>query len=175
MGSMDETKTSQQRPSDWRESRRLREWELVQEGWKQKDVALALGVSEGAVSQWVSRAKKGGKEALVHRKPPGAPPRLTPEHLAQLPKLLSRGAEAFGFLGGIWTQPRVTEVLKGEFGVSYDPSQVGRILKACGWSRQKPVRRARQRDEAAIQQWREERWPALEKSPSGAAHHPLLR
>ncbi len=165
MGSMDETKTSQRRPRDWRESRRLRGWELVQKGWKQTDVAQGLGVSEGAVSQWVSRAKKGGKEALLHLKPPGAPARLTCEQLTQLPKLLSRGAEAFGFLGDIWTQPRVTEVIKREFGVSYDPSQVGRILKACGWSRQKPVRRARQRDEAAIQQWREERWPALEKKP----------
>jgi hypothetical protein len=38
---------------------------------------------------------------------------------------------------------------------------VGRILKASGWSWQKPVHRATQRDEAAIRRWKEERWPAL--------------
>ena len=45
-------------PTDWKEARRLRAWELVQEGWKQKDVAAALGVTGGAVSQWVSKAPR---------------------------------------------------------------------------------------------------------------------
>ncbi len=63
----------------------------------------------------------------------------------------------------IWTQPRVTEVIRRQFDVSYHPSQVGRILKDCGWSRQKRVRRATQKDEAAIQRWKEERWPQLKK------------
>ena len=37
-------------PSDWREARRFRAFELKQDGWKQTDIAEALGVSEGAVS-----------------------------------------------------------------------------------------------------------------------------
>ena len=78
-------------------------------------------------------------------------------------------AEAFGFRGDIWTQPRVTEVIRRQFQVSYHSSQVGRILKGCGWSRQKPVRRAVQRDEEAIQRWKEERWPQVKKSYRGAA------
>ena len=45
----------------------------------------------------------------------------------------------------------MSEVIRCEFNVSYHPSQVGRIPKDCGWSRQKPVRRATQRDEEAIQ------------------------
>jgi predicted transcriptional regulator len=40
---------------DWREARRYRAWELKQQGWKQKDIAQALGVSEAAVSQWLKR------------------------------------------------------------------------------------------------------------------------
>ena len=57
-------------PSDWKEARRLRAWELVQQGWKQRDVAEALGVTKGAVSQWVSKAREGGTQALppIHRK-----------------------------------------------------------------------------------------------------------
>ena len=39
--------------SDWREGRRLRAWELKREGWKQQEIADALGVSKGAVSQWM--------------------------------------------------------------------------------------------------------------------------
>jgi transposase len=134
-------------------------------GWKQKDIAVALGVTKGAVSQWLKRAKEGGIDALRHCKPPGSPCRLTPEQRAQLPQLLAQGAQSFGFQGDLWTLPRVAEVVRREFGVSYDPSQVSRILKIGGWSRQKPVRRATQRNEEAIQRWKEERWPALKKRP----------
>ncbi|MFQ5861340.1 MAG: IS630 family transposase [Dehalococcoidia bacterium] len=139
--------------------------DLHRKGWKQKDIAEALGVSKGAVSQWLKRAREGGPEALRHKKHPGRRPRLTPEQRAQLPRLLTQGPQAFGFRGELWTQPRVAAVVRRAFGVSYHPSQVGRILKACGWTRQKPMRRASQRDEEAIQRWKEERWPLVKKRP----------
>ena len=101
--------------ANWREYRRFQAWELYQKGWKQKDIAEALGVTKGSISQWVKRAKAGGVESLRHRKPPGARPRLTPEQRAQIPGLLAQGAEAFGFRGDIWTQPRVTEVIRRQF------------------------------------------------------------
>jgi len=155
--------TLSRQATDWREGRRLRAFELKQKGWKQKQVAEALGVTEGAVSQWMKRAREGGVEALRHRKHPGPRSRLTAEQRAQIPQLLAKGPEAFGFRGELWTQPRVAQVIRREFGVSYDPSQVGRILRECGWTRQKPVRRAIQRDEEAIRRWKLERWPEIQK------------
>lgn len=152
-----------QQAVDWREGRRLRAWELSQQGWKQKDIAAALGVTEGAVSQWLKRARDGGVEALHRRQSPGAPPRLKDEQRAQLLQLLPAGAEAFGFRGALWTRERIAEVIRRAFGVSYHPTHVGRILRACGWSVQKPLRRARQRDEEAIRRWKEERWPQVKK------------
>lgn len=88
---------------DWREGRRLRAWELSQPasgGWRQKDIAAALGVTKGAVSQWLKRAKQEGPESLRRRKPSGAPPRLTDAQRQELPRLLERGPEAHGFRGG---------------------------------------------------------------------------
>ena len=73
------------------------------------------------------------------------------------------GGKAFGFRGDRWTRQRVAQLLQRELGVSYHPTQVGRLLGRWGWTRQKPVRRARQRDEAAIRAWREEQYPALVK------------
>ncbi len=102
-GPMEKNHSSQ--VTNWREYRRYQAWELFQRGWKQKDIAVALGVTKGSISQWVKRAKAGGVESLRHRKPPGARPRLTQEQRAQLPGLLTQGAEAFGFRGDIWTQP----------------------------------------------------------------------
>ena len=160
-----EKKISSQQATDWREGRRLRAWELKQEGWKQQDIARALGVSKGAVSQWMKRAKQEGVEALKHRPPPGAQPRLSEGERAKLPEFLARGATAHGFRGEVWTCARVAEVIRKEFGVSYHPAHVSRLLRALGLSLQKPVRRANQRDEEAIRRWKEERWPELKKGP----------
>jgi transposase len=149
--------------ADWREGRRLRAWELKQEGWPQQRIADALGVSKGAVSQWMKRGREGGVQALKRQPAPGAPPRLSEEQRAEVPKLLERGAQAHGFRGDVWTCERVAEVIRREFGVSYHPAHVSRLLKALRQSLQKPQRRANQRDEEAIEDWKEERWPSLKK------------
>ena len=161
---MEKTVSSQQ-ATEWREGRRLRAWELKQEGWKQQDIACALGVSKGAVSQWMKRAKQEGIEGLKRRPPPGAEARLSEDERAKLPELLARGAPAHGFRGEVWTCARVGEVIRKEFDVSYHPAHVSRLVRALGLSLQKPVRRANQRDEEAIRRWKEVRWPELKKGP----------
>jgi transposase len=150
-------------PLDWREGRRRRAWELKEQGWKQQDIAAALGVTAGAVSQWLKRAREQGVEALRRHPAPGRQPRLTPEQLAQLPALVERGPEAYGFRGQVWTCKRVAEVIRRTFGVASHPAHVSRLLHAVRHSVQRPVQRAAQRDAAAIAAWWRERWPALEK------------
>jgi transposase len=148
---------------DWKEARRIQAWRLKQQGWSQRQIAIALGVSEGAVSQWMKRGREGGPQALRRRPPPGAPRRLTADQLARVPALLQQSPEAYGFRGALWTRGRIAAVMHVEFGVSYHPRHVGRLCKALRWSPQKPARRARQRDEAAITQWHDETWPAIKR------------
>lgn len=97
--------------ADWREERRKRAWNLKEQGWKQKDIAVALGVSGGAVSKWLKRGREQGVEALNAHPPEGMKPRLTVEQKAQIPQLLARGAEAYGFRGDVWTARRVAKVI----------------------------------------------------------------
>jgi transposase len=158
-------KTDGPPPHDWREGRRLRAWELQQAGWKQKHIAEALGVTAGAVSQWLKKARATGSASLRRQPAPGPTPRLTAGHREQLLYQLAAGAEAAGFRGEYWTTARVAALIEQRFGVRYHRAHVSRLLASLGWSLQKPVRRARQRDEAAIQAWREARWPELKKGP----------
>jgi transposase len=150
-------------PTNWKEARRFQAWHLKQQGWPQRQIAEALGVSEGAVSQWMTRARQGGPEALRSCPPPGVPRRLSADQLAQLPALLRRGPAAYGFRGQLWTRGRIAAVIQLTFGVSYHPRHVGRLCQVIRWSPQKPARRAKQRNEAAIAQWRDDTWPAIKR------------
>src|SRR5215208_5979269 len=122
-------------PTDWREGRRLRAWDLHQQGWQQKQIAIALGVSQGAVSQWIARGRAGGRDALRNRSHPGATPKLTHQQRARLPDLLLQGAQAYGFVGDIWTQARIAAVIKREFGVSYHTILVASCERLASLSR----------------------------------------
>lgn len=124
------------------------------------------GLWAGWVSQTLKTYREQGESGLTTGKRTGAPSRLTADQLDQLTRELAKGAEQHGFSGQVWTRPRINQVIHKLFGVSYDPSQIGRLLKKVGWSRQKPARQARQQDSQAVANWREERLPALKKSQS---------
>jgi transposase len=161
--------------ADWREERRNRAWKLKELGWQHKDIATALGVSEGAVSQWLKRGREQGVEALNAHSPKGVTPRLTAEQKAQIPDLLAKGVEVYGFRGDAWTARRVAEVIARTFGVRFHRDHVGRLMREAGWSRQKPIERASQRNEDAIKKWSQERWPKIKKSRRGRRHDHLGR
>ena len=148
---------------DWKEARRLRGYELQQEGWEPQRIAEALGVSKMAVSKWLKSIRVSGLAGLQARPRAGAPRRLSDEQLHMLPDFLSHGAEAYGYRGDLWTCARVGKVIQQEFDVGYDRSQVSRLLKQLNWTPQKPIERASQRDEKAILRWRAEVWKELKK------------
>lgn len=148
-------------PDDWREWRRFRALQLKEQGWYQRDIATALGVSEDAVSRWLLRVRDGGPEALRSRSSPGRPPKLSAEQKRLIPEFLWHGAEAYGFRGAVWTCARIAQVIEEEFGVRYHKDHVGRLLQELRWTPQMPIRRAIQRDEEAIRRWRAEVWPEL--------------
>lgn len=137
--------------------------EFFEQGIGPSEVARRLGVTTGAASQWRKSWQKAGKEALRSKAHPGSKPKVPRERLPELAKLLLDGAKAHGFATELWTLPRVRALIQRHFGVSYDPSQVSRILHSMGWSRQRPERRARERDEQAIELWRKKEWPRIKK------------
>jgi transposase len=148
---------------DWKEWRRMRALVLKQDGWPQRAIAEALGASEPAVSQWLAAARRGGVDALRTHPAPGPLPRLTPAQKRQIPEFLWHGPEAYGFRGQVWTCARIAKVIEEEWGVRYDKGHVCRLLAELHWTPQVPIKRAIQRDEQAIERWRDEVWPELQQ------------
>ncbi len=145
---------------DWREWRRFRAIQLARLGWVHRDIAEAMGVSESAVSQWLSHfAIRGSQGIQAH--PHGGHTKLTTAQKVLIPDFLWHGPEAYGFQGEFWTCARIAKVLQEEFQVAYHKDHVSRILRALNWTPQIPITRAVQRDEEAIGIWRSETWPRL--------------
>ena len=130
--------------------RRLRAVELVEQGESPAEVARFLGCGRSSVYTWVKLAKES-LGALAAKPHPGPAPRLTAEQLTELEGLLLQGAVAHGWRTELWTAARVAELIERRFGVHFHPEHVRKLLKRrMRWTSQRPQRRARERDEAAI-------------------------
>ena len=150
------------------ERRRLKGARLLRRGLSQSEVARRVGVHRQSVSRWARALEQAGTRGLRQAKRTGRPRKLSAAQRRDLERALRRGPEAFGFATGLWTARRVRDLIEYRTGVRYHEDHVWRILRELGWSCQRPVGRAMERDEAAIRHWKQYRWPRLKKKRSGS-------
>src|SRR6185436_11492502 len=157
------------RDFDELEQRRLKAARLFEQGLSQAEVSRKLGVHRQSVSRWHLAWESRGVKALRQAGRAGRKPRLQSAQLEQLGRGLKEGPEALGYGTGLWTTGRVADLIERKTGQKFHPGHVWRILRKLGWSCQRPVGRATQRDEPAIQRWKRVRWPEIKKKPSSRA------
>jgi transposase len=158
-----------QRERDRLQLRRLRAAELFAAGVRQAEVARQLGVTRQSVHLWYQRWQADGVDGLRSRGPTGPTPRLSDTQLRQVEQPLLKGAGANGFAGELWTLDRISTVIERLTGVCHHPAWVWALLRhRLGWSLQRPVRRAAERDQDAIDRWVKERWPRILQTPNDA-------
>src|SRR5215467_7589805 len=148
---------------------------LENSGLNQSEVARRLHVCRQTVSRWVDEFREGGQKALQKAGRAGRKPELREADRERLGDLLLQGPEQLGYATPPWTCARVAHLIEDEFGVRYHRGHVWKILDDLGWSGQRPVGRARERNEEQIRRWRRVRWPAIKKSSPGRAYDPLHR
>lgn len=151
------------------EARRRRAAEFFQERKPLRKIASLLGVSLSSVKRWKRTWKAKGVAGLAAKPHPGPPSKLSEKHRRKLTKILLQGPVAAGYRTDLWTCARVSEVVRKQFGVSYHPAHMGRVLHDLGFSPQKPRRTAREQDPQAVERWRKEDWPRIKKKPAGVA------
>ena len=142
----------------------MRAVELFEAGYRQVDVVAELGVSAQTASRWHRAWRDGGREALAGAARLGRTPRLSDEQVAEVETALLAGPKANGFNTDLWTLARVTDVIERLTGVRYTLSLTWLILRQrLGWTRQRPARRAVERDDAAIETWARQDWPRIKR------------
>ena len=149
------------------ERRRRKAIVLLKDGFMPVEVARRLGVDRRSVRRWRASYERDGRQGLAAKPALGRRSRLDAAAKARLEALLLGGARACGFATDLWTCPRVAQVIRREFGVRYHVDHIGRLLHSLGWTAQKPERRARERDEEAIQRWVRVDWKRVKKTSGG--------
>src|SRR6266700_5006226 len=146
------------------EARRFQAARLGGRGASQGRVARELGVTRTTAHRWYHAWQTEGRRGLNAVGRAGRKPRLDRQQVARVEAALLKGPAAHGFATNLWTLPRIAAVIARGTGVRYHPAHVWRILQGLNWSLQRPARQARERDEAALGQWRRQRWPQVKKT-----------
>jgi len=149
------------------ESRRLHAGRLFAKGYHQADIVHRLRVSRQTASRWYQAWQRAGEAGLRGAGRAGRKPRLNAAALDRLEVALLQGPTAWGFTTHLWTLERVAQVIWQLYHVRYSVPQTWRLLRQLGWSRQRPARRARGRNEAAIARWVHTTCPRIKKKPNG--------
>jgi transposase len=145
--------------------RRVIAGRLMLAGRTPAEAAKAVGVARQTAYTWKARLDEGGIDAL-RAMAPGRPAQLDDAQLDALGSALLQGAIAHGFGTELWTLKRVRALIERLYGVRFSEVHVWRLLGAMGFSSQKPERRAIERDDLAVLEWKRKTWPALKKSVS---------
>ena len=147
------------------ERRRLKAIKLLGKGLGPGEIAGQLAVDRRSVHRWLAADHDHGVEGLAPVPASGRPRKLTPRDRKKLIEMLLEGAMAFGYPTDLWTGPRIVDLIRRRFRVAYHANHMSRLLRSLGFSPQKPERRARERNEAAIRDWVRNEWPRVKKTP----------
>lgn len=128
------------------------------------EIAQLLEAPRSKVSLWLGEYERYGWEALLEGHRSGRPKELTAAQLSQLDGVLDSGPIAYGFSSGVWTSPMIGRVIQEEFEVRYHPGHVRKVLKALGFSVQRPRRQLAKADPAEQDRWQRYTYPRLKKN-----------
>jgi transposase len=136
---------------------------VLEQGMKVTVASRTFGVGRTALHAWLAAYRDGGERALKvktrGRKPE---PRLKGHQAATIVRLITdRCPDQLKLPFFLWTREAVGQLIEQRTGLILSVWTVGRLLKRWGFTPQKPVRRAYERDPAAVRTWLEETYPTI--------------
>lgn len=150
------------------EARRLTAVPYFKRNWSERRIAELLGVSGPSVHDWKVAWKKNGIKGLRAGRY-GRVSRLSTKDELLIRKNILAGASRHGFSGDFWNLKRLTIGVKRWTNIEYEERSIWHVLKRLGFSCQKPIKRARERDEKTIRSWLVTTWPMVKKGASTKA------
>ena len=148
--------------------RKLAVKRVIDDGEAPSDVMTSLGLCRTSIYRWLRKYDDAGMEALAEKIAQGPEPKLTEKQRQQVKRwILGKDPRQYGFDFGLWNRRIVRELIATQFGIELGLTAVGRLLASLDITPQKPLRRAYERDPAAVKQWVTETYPELKKRAKG--------
>ena len=143
---------------------RIRAVQRVQAGESPETVIKTLGFARACIYNWLARYRAGGWHALKTGSRSGRPKKLTGSQISWIYRTIrDKDPRQLKFSFALWTRPMIAELIKRQFGIRFSRTSVGRLLHQLGFSCQKPLYRAYQRDTELVNQWKEKVFPEIKK------------
>ena len=143
---------------------RIRAIQRVHAGESPEIVIKTLGFSRACIYNWLARYRSGGWQALRTGKFTGRPKRLTGTQISWIYRTVrDKNPLQLKFAFALWTRGMIAAAIKQQFGIELSQTSVGRLMRQLGFSCQKPLYRAYQRDPESIKQWKEKIYPDIQK------------
>ncbi len=128
------------------------------------EVMKSLGLCRTTIYPWLRKYDDEGMEALVERIAQGPEPKLTEKQRQQVKRwILGKDPRQYGFDFGLWSRRIVQALIEDKMGIDLGLTAVGRLLASLDITPQKPLRRAYERDPAAVALWQRETYPKLRR------------
>ena len=154
------------RAGAYRVAKRLEAVVLNSEGHSSGEVARILKAPRSRVSEWLALYETHGTEGLLEGYRSGRPAALTEKQRQELSDILDSGPVSYGLDTGIWTSPMIASVIEQEFGVTYHPGHVRKLLHDLDFYLQRPRRVLARAHTKPPDQWHRHSYPNLKQKPS---------
>jgi transposase len=137
---------------------------VVEGGERPSDVMSSMGLHRTSIYPWLKTYDEGGFEGLKGTKAVGPTPKLSEKQCQKVRTwIIGKDPRQYGFDFGLWTRNIIRELIKERFDVEVSLATVGGLLARLGITPQRPLRRAYERDPAAIDHWVQTEYPALRR------------
>jgi transposase len=139
---------------------------VEKKGMLQTEAVRVFDVSLSSITQWVRKYRKEGLRALdkqVQGRPKQSGKLKGHEAAWVVRAITDKCPDQLKLPWGLWTREAVRALIERKFGLKLSISSTSRLLKKWGFTPQKPIRRALQRDPEAIKYWMRNTYPAIHK------------
>lgn len=127
-------------------------------------VMESMGLCRTTIYPWLRQFDEAGLEALAERIAAGPAPKLSEPQRQRVKRwIVGKDPRQYGFEFGLWTRQIVVDLILKKMGVTLCLTAVGKLLAQLEITPQKPLRRAYERDPAAVQMWVDEVYPGLRR------------
>lgn len=136
----------------------------VLDGEVAAEVSRSYGLGDRTIYVWLRKYREGGFDALDPIARTGRNRKLSEIEEQEVKRWILNGdPRQHGFDFGLWTRQIVSHLILDRFDIELSVTSTGELLHRLGLTPQKPLRRAYERNEEAVTQWKEQEYPKIAK------------